>query len=474
MVAMSQRTLILAAGVGSGHNSAARAIEDQLRLSDGEVRRLDVLDTTNELFNRLYDDAYFTLVAEVPWLVSWGYDSQDPPFKLAPLMRWWEQLNTMSTVREIRDFNPDVVICTHFLPARLVSLMIARRQLKAQLTVVTTDYDFQGLWLSAPLGQMFVAREETRQYLLSLGLPADRVTTSGIPVRPEFSTGFDAAALRAEHRLAADVPVVLISAGAAGGPRTLQVVAQTLALGQEFQAVVVCGRNAELKQQVEQAVEGRDNYRVLGFTEQMPELMRISSMFVGKPGGLSSSECMAAGLPMVIIDPIPGQEERNSDHLLESGAAVRCNYPTTVGYKIGTLLDDPERLARMASRARAIGRPDAAQVVAQGSEALGGPLLWISREAQRVIQKFADGGNDPGQSDPSERLRVLSDEDTGQSLALVAQAELTMLGATPGADRVDLNLTAMRALRWQPEHYTLATAATWLLGTGDHRSLAIR
>jgi processive 1,2-diacylglycerol beta-glucosyltransferase len=473
---MQRRILILAAGVGSGHNSAAKAVEDALtrQAVDAEIRRLDVLDTTNEVFNRLYDDAYFTLVAEVPWLVGWGYDNQDPPFKLAPVMRWWEQLNTLSTVREIRSFQPDLVICTHFMPARLVSLMIARGHLDAPLAVVTTDFDFQGLWLSAPINHLFVAREETRRYLLSLGLAEDRVTTSGIPVRPAFAEPLDADAVRVRHGLRADLPLVLISAGAAGGPRTLQVVRQTLELGDDFQAVVVCGRNAELKTQVEALVDGRTNYRVLGFTNEMPQLMRIAALFVGKPGGLSSSECLAAGLPMVIIDPIPGQEEHNSDYLLEEGAAVRCNYATTVGYKIGKLLADRPRLAAMAANAVRIGHPDAAAVVARIAEGLSGPALWISREAQRSIQRISNEGTDGASVLDSERLRTLYDLESGASLALVVEGELATLSAAAHASKVELSRTHLRALRWQPEYYTLATAGSWLLGNAESRMLGVR
>lgn len=471
---MSRRTLILAAGVGSGHNSAARAIEGVLAASGagGQVQRLDVLDTTHEVFNRLYDDAYFTLVAEVPWLVGWGYDAQDPPFKIAPVLRWWEQVNTTTLVRDIRDYEPDLVICTHFMPARLVSLMIARGQLNAPLAVVTTDFDFQGLWLTAPMTQLFVAREETRQYLLSIGLPPDRVTTSGIPVRPEFSAPLDAAAVRARHGLREGVPVVLISAGAAGGPKTLQVVQQCLGITEEFQAVVVCGRNADLKAEVDALVAGRDDFLVLGFTEEMPQLMRVSSLFVGKPGGLSSSECMAAGLPMVIIDPIPGQEVRNADYLMEEGAAVRCNYATTIGYKVGRLLADPVRLAALAANARRIGRPDAAQVVAEKSLALTGPSLWISREAQRTISRVSNEGI--GTTSAGERLRALIDPATGASLALVVESELSLLGAVSGANEVELSKVNMKALRWQPEYYTLATAAMWLLGEAEVLRLAVR
>jgi processive 1,2-diacylglycerol beta-glucosyltransferase len=468
------RTLILAAGVGSGHNSAAQAVEAALTESDqgGEVHRIDILDTTNTIFNRLYDDGYFTLVAQAPWLVGWGYDHEDPPFKLATPMRWWETLNTLPAVREIRDFGPDHVIATHFLPARLISLLIGRGLVNSSLTVVTTDFDFQGLWLTTPVTQLFVARKETRQHLMNIGLPADRVTTSGIPVRPEFSGPLDAAAVRARHGLRADLPVVLISAGAAGGPRALQVVQQCLALPGRFQALVVCGRNAKLKAQMDALVAGREDYHVLGFTDEMPALMRISSLFVGKPGGLSSSECLAAGLPMVLVDPIPGQEERNADHLLESGAAVRCAYSTTIGYKIGTLLDDPARLAVMAANAARIGRPDAAQVVARASIDSGLPPLWISKDAQKAMQVASDGEFVPGQGG-SVPLRVLTDADTGASLALITDRELTALGVLPGASRVELGRVRMRALRRQPENFALGTAATWLLGDADSRVVGI-
>jgi processive 1,2-diacylglycerol beta-glucosyltransferase len=135
-----------------------------------------------------------------------------------------------------------------------------------------------------------------------------------------------------------------------------------------------------------------DRYRVLGYTTDMPDLMRVATLFVGKPGGLSSSECMAAGLPMVLVNPIPGQEVRNSHFLLEEGAAVHCNYQTTIGYKIDSLLDDPERLRRMAANAGRLGRRDAGAVVVATALNEQSPSLWISRDAQRVIRRASEAG----------------------------------------------------------------------------------
>jgi processive 1,2-diacylglycerol beta-glucosyltransferase len=134
----------------------------------------------------------------------------------------------------------------------------------------------------------------------------------------------------------------------------------------EAQTIVICGKDEALRQRILDDV-GEDNprFRILGFTDRMHELMKISDLFIGKPGGLTTSEALACGLPLAIIQPIPGQEERNSDHLLEEGAAIKCNELTTLPYKIERLLADPARLARMRERARTLGHPDAARIVAR-------------------------------------------------------------------------------------------------------------
>jgi processive 1,2-diacylglycerol beta-glucosyltransferase len=181
----------------------------------------------------------------------------------------------------------------------------------------------------------------------------------------------------------------------------------------------------------------------------MPDLMRVATLFVGKPGGLSSSECMAAGLPMVLINPIPGQEVRNSDFLLEEGAAVRCNYATTVGYKIDSLLADPDRVQRMAASAHRLGRRDAAeQIVATVLEEPNVPL-WISREAQRAIRKAAEQGVTARHDDrdTDHRVVTLVDTATGLSTGVATMAQLQTLAAVfPGNILYDATLTVTPTL----------------------------
>ena len=308
-----------------------------------------MLELTSSLYHTLYDDAYFAAVDAAPWLVGWSYDVNDLPFRSQEVLSLWDQINTTAVVKAIEAYQPDIVVCTHFLPARLVSLLLARGALHATMSVITT------------FSRFFVVRDETRAYMVDIGLPADRITVSGIPVKAVFSQAVEREAVLARYQLQPDVPTLLISAGAAGGAYTQALVAQTLRMHNAFQAVVVCGRNERLKDEITALVTPHaDRYRVVGYTTDMPDLMRVATLFVCKPGGLSSSECMAAGLPMVLINPIPGQEVRNSDFLLEEGAAIRCNYATTVGYKIDWLLGDPDRVRHMAASACRLARRDAA------------------------------------------------------------------------------------------------------------------
>ncbi len=435
-----KRVLILSASVGSGHNVAAAVLELEARQSARveEVKTFDVLELTSHLYRALYDDAYFDLVNVAPWLVGWNYDVNNPPFsRQQNALLLLDQLNATEVVKEIERYRPDIILSTHFLPARLVSLLLTRRRLRATLSVITTDYDFQGLWLSTPFNRFFVARDETRAHMVEIGLPADRITVSGIPVRVVFSQPVEREAVLAQYQLDPDLPTLLISAGAAGGAYTREVVAQTLRMQNPFQAVVVCGRNEQLKHAIAELVASRaERYRVLGYVDDMPDLMRVASLFVGKPGGLSSSECMAAGLPMVLVKPIPGQEVRNSDFLLEEGAAVRCNYDTTIGYKIDGLIADPERIARMAANARRLGSRDAASVIVATALAEPPASLWISRDAQRSIRLAAENGRSARDADAERRVRTVVDASTGGSLGVLTTADLRSLAAFVPADEV--------------------------------------
>jgi len=363
------RILILSASAGAGHVRAAQAIEHAVRLKSAcDVRHIDALDHTTKMFRRLYHKAYIDLVNRAPQALGLLYDRLDKPWKYQRRRLALDQLNTRPFIEMIKSYDPVWAVCTHFLPAEIVSWLKARRRLRARLAVVVTDFDVHGMWLYRHVDRYFVALDETRVHLEHLGIPPETITVSGIPVDPQFAAAFDAQAVRRKHGLEPDRTTILISAGGFGVGPVEHIVRSMRQLSHRVQVVVVCGRSEDLRTRVEKlaAVPGSRHVRikVIGFTSEMHELMGAADLLVGKPGGLTTSEALAQGLALVVVNPIPGQEERNADHLLEQGAAIRCNNLPVIAWKIDQLLNDPDRLSKMQERARRLGRPGAASEIA--------------------------------------------------------------------------------------------------------------
>ena len=365
---MKKRVLILSASAGTGHVRAAQAL---VKTFAGDprveaVEHIDALNYTNKLFHDFYSKLYLQLVKSAPQVLGWAYKVSDEPWKSDSVRLHLDRLQSQKLVKFIKAFRPDITICTHFMPTGIISHLIQKGILDAHLSIVVSDLDMHAMWLTRTFHRFFVAIDETKAHLEALGLPSERITVSGIPVDPVFATPVDRRALRLELGLDPDLPTLLFSAGAFGlGPAEF-VVAKLMQMRHRVQTMVICGKNEDSQRRV-QALVGADNplFKVFGYTDRMHDLMKASDIFIGKPGGLTTAESLACGLPMMIITPIPGQEERNSDHLLEDGAAVRCNELTTIAFKLDRLLDDPGRLDRMRACAASLGRPYASRSIVE-------------------------------------------------------------------------------------------------------------
>jgi processive 1,2-diacylglycerol beta-glucosyltransferase len=302
------------------------------------------------------------LVRSAPNVLGWVYKASDEPWKGEAARLQFDRLNTGPLVKLIKKFDPHITVCTHFMPAGIISHLLEKDGLATRHAVVVTDMDCHAMWLTRNFHRYFVALDETRAHLEAVGLPTKLVSVSGIPIDPIFARPVDRAAVRREFGLAPEKTTLLLSAGALGVGPTELIVERLKHLRHDAQTIVVCGRGEEVQARVTKAAgANRARFSILGYTDRMHDLMHASDLFIGKPGGLTTSEALACALPMAVFSPIPGQEERNSDHLLEEGAAIRCNELTTLAFKIDRLLDEPARLARM--RAGRIGRPHAAREV---------------------------------------------------------------------------------------------------------------
>ncbi len=363
-----KRILILSASVGSGHVKAADALAKAFR-ADPDVEEVlsdDSLDHTNVLHKQLYSTLYKRLSAMLPEFLGWWYESSDDPWVSDKSRLLVDLPQALPLINLVRDFKPDAIICTHFMPAGVLSYLIGAGRLDTKLGIVVTDFHFHAFWITRAFHWYFVAQEEDKIHMEGLGLPGDRIHVTGIPLEPEFSRPADRDAVLKDLRLNPDRPTLLVAGGALGLSPAVAVVRRLLDLDRDFQAIIVCGKNKELRKDIEQLVTGReDRFRVLGFTDQMPDLMGASTLLLSKPGGLTTAEALARGLPMVVLDPIGGQEERNSDVLLEAGAAVKCTEVTVLNHKLERLLDRPDRIAAMRENALRLGRPDASSDIAR-------------------------------------------------------------------------------------------------------------
>lgn len=366
--ARPRRLLLLSVSAGAGHGRAAEALAAVAAAEFGaQVQHWDVMDHVPAAFRKLYTDFYLRLVDKFPSLWAQLYritDETPPDATTARLRRAVERLNARGLQRAIDEFAPDVIICTHFLPAELLARAQQRGRLNCPVHVQVTDFDLHALWVVPELAGYFAASEEVAARMRARGLPAQRIHVSGIPIMPAFAQPLERAACAAEAGLDPQRPVLLLMGGGAGVGALDEAAAGLLALEVDFQLVALAGRNeAMLARLRELAAHHPGRLFPQGFTRTIERLMACADLAISKPGGLTTSECLALGLPMIVFAPIPGQEERNCDYLLENGAGLKAVDATALEYRVRALLADPARLAAMRANARRLGRPEAARAV---------------------------------------------------------------------------------------------------------------
>jgi processive 1,2-diacylglycerol beta-glucosyltransferase len=388
---MAPRILILSASVGGGHLRAAQAVELALRqLSpDAVIQNLDVLDLSNRAFRRVYARGYLGMADKASLLLRYFYDRFDRPSgglrigqRLRLQLETWNLRRLLGLLAEDRW---DCIVHTHFLPAEIVAWLRRRGDLDTPHMTVTTDFETHCIWINHPCERYCTATPEGAAYLQHWGVPAPETSVTGIPIHPAFAEAKNRTECLQRQGLAGDIPIVLQLAGGFGVGPVTEVVESILKVKIPLQLVVVTGRNEKLADQLRRAdLPASHRVKVLGFTDQIDELMAAADVVVSKPGGLTTSEVLARGAVMAIMNPIAGQEERNSDYLLEHGAAVKINHPSLLPAKLTRLLRDPQQLQAIKQQARRIAQPQAAFKVARLALSLAGNPVPSNPESGRM------------------------------------------------------------------------------------------
>ena len=367
------RVLLLSASSGAGHVRAAQALEKAFA-ARGEcvVEHIDAIEYVSRLFQNIYEKTYISMVRKAPDIMGVIYQRTDQPWLHPGRRLALDRLNAQPMIRMLKRVQPDLCVATHFLPAEILAWLIAKKKLQAKNAIVVTDYDVHAMWLCRTVSRYYVAIPEALEYLAGIGVPREIISVTGIPVDPLFANSLDRSAARAHLKLDSAAPIILFAAGGYGVGPVEKLVQDLLALEKPWQLVAIAGKAEKVKKRLDEVGRSAGCLRSgsarlvpVGFTTQMDQYMAAADLLVGKAGGLTTSEALARHLPMALIEPIPGQEFRNADHLLENGAAIRCNNLAAAAWKIATLLDDSPRLTRLREAAAQMARPNAARDIAE-------------------------------------------------------------------------------------------------------------
>ena len=364
---MPMRILIATVTAGGGHLAAAAALDEAwraLRPKDA-VERVDLVKFFSPLHRKIHGEGYVKLVERAPEL--WGMlfaktDSTKAARRLNRIQQLFPSRARKRFASYVKEFKPDVVLCTHFTPVTELCDMRDELSGKPPLVVsVVTDFEAHALWMDEGVDLYCVAAEETKARLVARGAVAKNVIATGIPISAKFATQINALAVRKTLGLRDDLPTMLVLSGGFGMGPVGKVLGELDKVSREFQTVVVCGRNEELRRELA-SQDRKHPTRVIGFAANMHELMTVADLIITKPGGLTSSEALAMGKPLFILDPIPGQEAANSDFLLERGAAAKVNRVEDLPYRIEQLIGS-KKISEMAKAAKALGRMKSAEAV---------------------------------------------------------------------------------------------------------------
>ncbi|OXM88415.1 MGDG synthase family glycosyltransferase [Paenibacillus rigui] len=351
-----KRVLLLSEGFGAGHTQAAHALSVGLRMLSPDVQ------------TRVLELGSFLHPTLAPWILTAYRKTVTVQPKLYGLMyraQYKKSLNRLTrlalhrifyaqTAEIIRQLRPDTIVCTHPFPNAVIS-RLKRAGLNMPLCTVITDYDAHGTWVNSEVNKYLVSTPDVKEKLIHRGIPSESIQVTGIPVHPNFWEPHNREELRARFKLKA-MPTVLLMGGGWGMLHNEEFLQQLIAWRDKIQLVVCLGSNEKaLAAMAQDARFQHEHIRLLGFTQEVDKWMDVADLLITKPGGMTCTEALAKGIPMLFYKPIPGQEEENLQYFTQQGFGEPIKSGATVEQWFRLLTDHYPEVIRM--RALLIHRP---------------------------------------------------------------------------------------------------------------------
>ena len=351
-----KKVLIFYAAYGGGHLSAAKSIQTHIEANypDIETELVDCIKYINKPIEKVTTAAYREMAKKAPWV--WGkiYDKSQKG-ALAHISSRSNAFMAIKLLRLLREKNPDLIISAHPFSSQMCSYLKRKGKITAKLATVMTDFAPHDQWLVGKeyTDYFFVANDKMKDYLINQDIPEQIIYVTGIPLSSRFLEHYNNEEILNYFGLTPGKQTILLFGGGEfglGKNQTLDVLKCLVNDFEDIQVIAIAGKNEKMKQHFEEIVKEankEDSIKVLPFTDKVPELMSISNLVITKPGGLTITESLASELPIIVINPIPGQEEENAEFLEEKGVAVwirKHDNPKTI---LQILLSNTEKLEQM-------------------------------------------------------------------------------------------------------------------------------
>lgn len=360
-----KRVMIFYASYGGGHLSAARSIKEYIETNykNIEIQLVDCMHYVNKFFDKVTTTAYSEMAKKIPH--TWGkvyWHSQTGP--IAQISTTSNILLSKKLNKLLQDFDPELIISTHPFASTMCAYLKKQEKLNSKIATILTDYAPHEQWLvfNEYVDYYFVSHEEMKKQLNKVGIPKEKIYATGIPLSNKFLLKYDKSQILQNFGLSQNKKTVLFFGGGEyglGKTQTLKIFKTFIECKENIQLVAISGRNQKMKESFENIVlelGKQDSVKVLEYTDKVPQLMSISDLVVTKPGGLTTTESLASGLPIVVINPIPGQEEENAAYLEKNKVAIWIKKGDNVEEILNNLLKNPDKMQEMKIRARLISK----------------------------------------------------------------------------------------------------------------------
>lgn len=363
-----KKVLVLYAKYGGGHMSAAKSITTYIEehyYGKYEVKCVDLMEYISPFFNKITTDAYKQMAKHSPKLWKKIYYGSRKGI-LSHISSKSNKIMAKKLFKLFIDFSPDIVISAHPFGNQMTSYLKQQGKVNCTLATVLTDFAPHEQWL---VGQeycnyFFVSNEKMKQDMIdNYGTSADKIFTTGVPLANTFSYPFYDNQTIEKYHLKKDKKLILFFGGGEfglGQKKTIQILDSLTKHLNNYQIIAVSGRNKKMNKKFAELATKLNNedLHVMKYCTDVPDIMHISTLVVTKPGGLTSSESLASHLPIIITNPIPGQEEENAEFLEGSGAAIWLKDSDDIDTVINKILSNPAKLQKMKEKTELIAKPN--------------------------------------------------------------------------------------------------------------------